>query len=386
MNGATIFASEANSRLHCPIAFEHRASIDQALGGFTASGLGADELIQLVEQRTDDLVIVVAPGVGSDDATAGIVENGRRQVELVVVDGEHDERVAGGEWRVVCQKQLWLAAFFAVIFEIVHFTGTPGGDPFLEEIGVGRFANGQDAAMIKAKTSSFVFDAGGESGLRMGHIGFREWEISPENPKLTCGKCTRCLDACPTHAFVGPYHLDPQRCISYWTIEAQSVIPRDLRPRFGNRIFGCDICQEVCPWNKRLPERSPLLAGLLAQKSRIAPPLLEGFANATPYWLEQAAFAERFRRSPIKRAKRQGMLRNVCIALGNWGDPVVIPALQKALVDPSPVVRVHAAWALGELLRKHQSPQIRPLLEAQLENEDDEVVRLEIGWVLTGGE
>lgn len=214
----------------------------------------------------------------------------------------------------------------------------------------------------------------------------KELEGSPETPKLTCGKCTRCLDACPTHAFVAPYHLDPQRCISYWTIEAQSVIPRELRPLFGNRIFGCDICQEVCPWNKRLPERSPLLAGLSAQESRIAPPLLEGFADATPYWLEQAAFAERFRRSPIKRAKRQGMLRNVCVALGNWGDPAVIPALQKALVDPSPTVRVHAAWASGEVLRKHQPPQIRPLLEAQLENEPDEVVRLEIGWVLNSGE
>ena len=203
-------------------------------------------------------------------------------------------------------------------------------------------------------------------------------------PHLTCGKCTRCLDACPTNAFVGPFHLDPQRCISYWTIESQSAIARELRPLFGNRIFGCDICQEVCPWNKRLPEQKPLLEGLQAQESRIAPPLLEGFATETPYWLDQAAFAERFRRSPIKRAKRHGMLRNVCVALGNWADPVVIPALERALVDPHPLARGHAAWALGEVLRKHRISKIRAVLETRKLDEADEWVRAEIGWALAG--
>ena len=97
----------------------------------------------------------------------------------------------------------------------------------------------------------------------------------------TCGQCTRCLHACPTGAFVAAYDLDPQRCISYWTIEAAGDIPLPLRPLFGNRIFGCDICQEVCPYNRRLGERTPLLAGLHAQAHRVAPPLLEGFAPET---------------------------------------------------------------------------------------------------------
>ena len=104
----------------------------------------------------------------------------------------------------------------------------------------------------------------------------------------TCGRCTRCLDSCPTGAFIGPYHLDPQRCISYWTIETRKPVPRSsCGPLFGNRIFGCDICQEVCPWNRNLDVHQPLLTGLQANMDRIAPPLLEGFAPTNPYWLNQ---------------------------------------------------------------------------------------------------
>ena len=200
----------------------------------------------------------------------------------------------------------------------------------------------------------------------------------PKSKIGTCGRCTRCLTACPTGAFVGPYHLDPQRCISYWTIEATQPIPRELRPHFGNRIFGCDICQEVCPWNQRLPERTPLLAGLAARSERIAPPLLEGFALATPYWLNQDAFSTRFRRSPVKRAKRQGMLRNVCVALGNWADPQVIDGLTIALQDVEASVRGHAAWALGQVLRKHRVELAYNCLLTAQATETDPWVREEI--------
>ncbi len=182
----------------------------------------------------------------------------------------------------------------------------------------------------------------------------------------TCGHCTRCLVACPTDAFVGPYHLDPQRCISDRTIEAKGAIPRELRRAFGNRIFGCDICQEVCPYNGRLPERTPLLAGLRAQHERVAPSLLEGFEPAYPYWLEPTAFSERFRRSPIKRAKRQGMLRNVCVALGNWANLAALEPLRRALDDPVALVRGHAAWALGEIKRSHPDRRAGALLQARL--------------------
>ncbi|RLT36510.1 MAG: DUF1730 domain-containing protein [Chloroflexi bacterium] len=207
---------------------------------------------------------------------------------------------------------------------------------------------------------------------------------NPQSPSATCGRCTRCLDACPTGAFVGPLHLDAQRCISYWTIESRQPIPRDLRPHFGNRIFGCDICQEVCPWNARLPERRPRLAGLAAQNERIAPPLLEGFATETPYWLDQAAFNQRFRRSPIKRARRAGMLRNVCVALGNWAQPAALPALALGLDDAEALGRGHAAWALGEVLRIHRLPPAAELLQNRLAREDDEWVREEIHAALLG--
>ncbi|MBX3012582.1 MAG: DUF1730 domain-containing protein [Caldilineaceae bacterium] len=194
----------------------------------------------------------------------------------------------------------------------------------------------------------------------------------------TCGRCTRCLTACPTTAFVGPYHLDPQRCIAYWTIEAKGAIPRELRPHFGNRIFGCDICQEVCPWNARLPVAAPLLGGLEAQADRIAPPLLEGFAPATPYWLHQAAFSQRFQRSPLKRAKRAGLVRNVCVALGNWGAPETVEALSQALHDPAALIRGHAAWALGAVWQRQPVDAIPALLSTALATENVDWVRGEI--------
>ena len=214
------------------------------------------------------------------------------------------------------------------------------------------------------------------------HLGF--WRIPnvAGGVLATCGRCTRCLDACPTDAFVGPYHLDPQRCISYWTIESRQPIPRALRPLFGNRIFGCDICQEVCPWNQRLEERAPRLAGLHAQADRIAPPLLEGFDPATPYWLDQAAFSARFRRSPVKRAKRAGMLRNVCVALGNWADPRTVDALTLALRDPDPLPRGHAAWALGRVLAVHNDRRAEVALKEAVRRETDPWVLEEIGVAL----
>lgn len=202
----------------------------------------------------------------------------------------------------------------------------------------------------------------------------------------TCGQCTRCLSACPTDAFAAPYDLDPQRCISYWTIEAAGAIPRELRQAFGNRIFGCDICQEVCPYNQRLAERTPRLAGLQAQADRVAPYLLDGFAPENPYWLDDGAFREHFRRSPIKRARRAGMLRNVCVALGNWAGAETLAALELALRDGEPVPRQHAAWAVGQVAERYGHSAIAEaavdILRGAAVSEAAEPVRAEIAAAL----
>ena len=165
------------------------------------------------------------------------------------------------------------------------------------------------------------------------------------SPRGTCGRCTRCLSACPTEAFPAPRVLDSRLCISYLTIELKGEIPVELRPKLGNRIFGCDICQEVCPYNRRfaIPTGEPAFRATL---ERAAPPLLELIA------LDEGAFRERFRGSPVRRAKRRGLLRNVCVALGNWGDPAAVPALQRARRDSEPLIRRHADWALAQIAAK----------------------------------
>ena len=162
-------------------------------------------------------------------------------------------------------------------------------------------------------------------------------------PRGTCGACTRCLDICPTHAFPAPYILNSNRCISYLTIELKGAIPPELRPLLGNWIFGCDACQEICPWVRRYaqPPRSPLFH---YDPERVAPKLVDLIR------LDEAGFRARFAGTPVSRAKRRGLLRNVAVALGNWGQPEALPALrQAALTDPEPLIREHAAWAIARI-------------------------------------
>jgi epoxyqueuosine reductase len=157
-----------------------------------------------------------------------------------------------------------------------------------------------------------------------------------------CGACHRCLEACPTHAFPAAYVLNSRRCISYLTIEHRGAIPEELRPLMKNWIYGCDECQTVCPWVKQFAQPGKIRF-LSADPDRAAPRLLELLA------LDDAAFRERFRGTPVLRTKRRGLLRNVCVALGNSGSPAAIPALEHALNDPEPLLREHARWALQRL-------------------------------------
>jgi epoxyqueuosine reductase len=158
----------------------------------------------------------------------------------------------------------------------------------------------------------------------------------------TCGACTRCLTVCPTHAFPAPYILDSNRCISYLTIELKDSIPPELRPLLGNWIFGCDECQEICPWVRRYSQ--PNRESFLRYNPEQAVPKLIDLMR-----LDEAGFRARFKGTPMFRPKRRGLLRNVAVALGNWGSPEALPVLEQALQDPEPLVREHAGWAIEKI-------------------------------------
>ncbi len=157
-----------------------------------------------------------------------------------------------------------------------------------------------------------------------------------------CGTCSRCLDICPTNAFPAPYQLDARRCISYLTIEHKGPIPRELRPLMGNRIYGCDDCLAVCPWNKFA---STAREAAFFPRVELKAPLLAHFAA-----LNDAAFREIFKASPVKRIGRDRFLRNVLIAIGNSGDTTLVPHAERHLTDENPLVRGAAVWALSRLL------------------------------------
>ena len=154
-----------------------------------------------------------------------------------------------------------------------------------------------------------------------------------------CGTCRACLDACPTEAFVAPYLVDARRCISYLTIEHRGPIPMDLREPMGEWVFGCDLCQTVCPWNRKVPVTGE--PALMPAAEPMPLPLLFGMTDED--------FGGRFKGTALKRPKRQGLLRNAAVALGNRKDPAAVPALTRALSDPEPLVREHAAWALARI-------------------------------------
>ena len=228
-----------------------------------------------------------------------------------------------------------------------------------ERSGVGWF--GKNTNILTPTHGSWVFLAQVVTDL----------DLKPDPPlKKTCGECIRCIPACPTDAIVAPYVIDNRKCISFLTIELRGSIPREMRPMMGDWVFGCDICQEVCPVNRKV-----ILSGEPDFDKRHdfdAPeliPLLD---------LDDVAFRKRFEGSPIRRAKREGLQRNVCVALGNIGDPVAVPALANTLNSDSPLVRSHAAWALGQI----GGEEAQTALERAMKIESDEDVWEEIASAL----
>jgi epoxyqueuosine reductase len=167
-------------------------------------------------------------------------------------------------------------------------------------------------------------------------------EFAPDTAqKNYCGRCTRCIDACPTGAITAPHQVDARRCISYLTIELKGSIPTELRPLIGDRIYGCDDCLDACPWN-RFAKVSRETA--FAMRPEIAAMKLRDYLS-----LDNDKFRRLFRKSPIKRTKRRGLLRNVCVALGNVGTADDLPALEKARVDSEPLIAEHAQWAIEQI-------------------------------------
>jgi epoxyqueuosine reductase len=173
--------------------------------------------------------------------------------------------------------------------------------------------------------------------------------LEPDEPERNrCGNCTRCLEVCPTRAFDGPFRLDARKCISYLTIEHKGSIPLEMRPAIGNRIFGCDDCLAVCPWNRFARE-----GRLMREHARED---LSTAALLDLLRLDEAGFKTRFDGTPLVRSKRSGLLRNVCVALGNVGDAEALPALETAAQDPDPLIAEHAAWALEESRARAAAP------------------------------
>jgi len=254
-------------------------------------------------------------------------------------------------------KQLggWLASRTGAGLKVFVDTAPLMEKPLAQQAGLGW--QGKHTNLVSRDFGSWLF---------LGVI-LTEAVLTPDTPETDhCGQCRACLDACPTAAFPAPYQLDARRCVSYLTIEHRGPVDPELRPGLGNRIYGCDDCLAVCPWNKFAQAgREQRLA---ARDDLAAPPLAELAA------LDDAAFRARFARSPVKRTGRDRFLRNVLYAIGNSGDPDLVPAARARLEDASPLVRGAAVWALGRLL---PLPETLELARSHADAETDPEVRAE---------
>lgn len=220
------------------------------------------------------------------------------------------------------------------------------------------------------KNTMLITKTGHGSYVLLGEV-FTDLAMEPDAPvDGSCGRCRICLDQCPTGAIVAPFVVDARRCISYLTIEHRGWIPRELRPLMQTWVFGCDVCQDVCPHNGLVA--SGLHEEFAPRRDVAFPDLIELLH------IDEATYQERFRHSAVKRAKRNGLRRNAAIALGNLRDPRAIPALTRALLDPDPVVRGHAAWALGRI----RGADIVAALQHRASDESDPTVCEEIAAAL----
>jgi epoxyqueuosine reductase len=225
--------------------------------------------------------------------------------------------------------------------------------------GLGWF--GKNTNLLTSQLGSWVF---------LGQV-ITDLELEPDAPLTkTCGNCVRCIDACPTGAIIAPYVIDNTRCISHLTIENRGPIPVELRSGILDWVFGCDLCQEVCPVNRKA---TPNNENSFQRHQLALIDLVELLE------MSEDQFRQRFQGTPIMRARRVGLKRNACVALGNLKDPAAIPGLDRALAEDGPLVRCHAAWALGQI----GGPQAESILRRARNHESDPQVIAELGAALT---
>jgi epoxyqueuosine reductase len=272
-------------------------------------------------------VIVCGVNYGPDDDPLGVLA--RRDRAAISVYARHRDYHDLIKGRL---KQLagWLHAAFGAEVKVFVDTAPVLEKPLAESAGIGW--QGKHSNLVSRRFGSWLF---------LGEI-FTDLRIEPDPAESDhCGSCRACLDVCPTDAFPAPYRLDARRCISYLTIEHKGHIPREFREPIGNRVYGCDDCLAVCPWNKFARMASE--AQLQAREDLRAPALAELVR------LDDAGFRRLFAGSPIKRTGRDRFVRNVLIAIGNSGEPDLADLAQERLADASPLVRAMAVWAFGRL-------------------------------------
>jgi epoxyqueuosine reductase len=295
--------------------------------------------------------IVLGVNYGPDEDPLSALEHPTRGAISVYARGDDYHELIKGRL-----KQLggWLQAGFGGQLKVFVDTAPLMEKPLAERAGIGW--QGRHTNLVSREFGSWLF---------LGSI-LTTLELPPDAPEpMNCGSCRACLDACPTQAFPAPFQLDARRCISYLTIELKGPIPREFRTAMGNRIYGCDDCLAVCPWNKfaqasreqRLAAREALRAPSLAELAR----------------LDDPAFRTLFAKSPVKRLGRDRFVRNVLYAIGNSGEASLASEAQRLLDDPAPVVRGAAVWALSRLLDAEAFVALRE----RLDGEADEEVRAE---------
>ena len=305
-------------------------------------------------------VIVLAMNYGPSPGTFDVPPVSGAEAGCPASDGEISVYARGDDYHDVIKPKLKLLARFMVEkfggdVKVFVDTAPVMEKPLAQEAGLGW--QGKHTNLVSREFGSWLF---------LGSI-FTTLELEADaREEDHCGTCRRCLDSCPTDAFIAPYRIDARRCISYLTIEHKGHIDREFRVAMGNRIYGCDDCLAVCPWNSFASTAREVR--LMARAELVSPSL------AALSLLDDTAFRTLFRKSPIKRIGRDRFIRNVLIAIGNSGDANLVEHPRRLLADPSPLVRAMAVWALGRLLGQREFDALR---DNYFLSENDEDVQTE---------